>query len=216
TSVQTSSVELHAIRKSCQALTTPPLDPTIRDLALSSGVLPLIPEEQVGHLDGLILEKQNDRLARLKEKTIFQQAQIDEVRRAQRLKNKCLSAIEELVTLEDTQMAREACTDLKALWRGEDPVRVQLETDGTIAPRFQEKMRGQCLNTDSLGVSDPSQIDGQLSSLMEHTKSLVVIRFSELIQTDWNAAEALLDAHRSHMDPDWVKDAVDQVIEAGG
>ena len=51
---------------------------------------------------------------------------------------------------------------------------------------------------------------------MEHTKSLVVIRFSELIQTDWNAAEALLDAHRSHMDPDWVKDAVDQVIEAGG
>jgi hypothetical protein len=215
-SVQTSSVDLHAKLEACITLASPPLDATIRSLALNSGVLPIIPEKQTQYLNALILEKQNDRLARLKEKTIFQQAQIEEVKRAQRLKNKCLSSPEELKTLEEAQAIRTECRELKALWRGEDSTRIKIEADGTIASRFQEKMRGQCLNTDSLSVSDPAQIDAQLTAILEQTKLLVVIQFNELIQTDWTAAEALLDAHRNHMDPTWIKDAVDQIIEAGG
>ncbi len=215
-SIETSPSDLQSKREACISLTSPPLDPTVISLALESGVMPIIPKEQLELLDSLILAQKNNRLARLKEKTIFQQAQVDEVRRAHRFKKTCLSAPEELETLEKIESIRTECIELKALWRGEDTTRLQLEKDGTIATRFQEKMRGRCLNTDSLGVSDPAQIDAQLAALLEQTKSLVVIRFMELIQTDWAAAEALLDAHRSHMDPGWVKDAVDQIIEAGG
>ena len=111
--------------------------------------------------------------------------------------------------------AAEACSELQALWTGEDTVRKELETSGALAERYAKQLVGKVLNAESLNAGDPTRVASRPAVLEERRMALVQVEFDQLIEHDPNAAEKLVDTYRELMGPDWTAEALDQLLAAG-
>jgi hypothetical protein len=215
-SVQTPEGQIIERRTACESLKNPPIDSTMRRLVWASGLLPVQPEERIVQLDELLVEQEAARVQHATEEKRFHIEREAEVVRARTLSDQCMQLPGEMTSAEQTEKAAEACSELEALWRGEDRVRKELETTGAIAARYKEQLNGKVLNAESLNAGDPVRVAGRPTVLEERRKDLIRLEFDALISSDTAAAEKLLEKYRALMGPEWAAEAVDRLLANGG
>jgi len=214
-SVQTPEGQLIERRDACKALETPPLDTMMHRMVLSSGLLPVQPQERMAELDALLVEQEAARVQHAQEEERFHLERAEEVVRARDLSEQCMQLPGEMTTAEHTELAAQACEELEALWKGEDSVRKELENTGAIAARYKKQLNGKVLNAESLNAGDPVRVAGRPTVLEERRKDLIKSEFERLISTDTAAAEKLLEKYRALMGPEWAAEAVDRLLANG-
>ena len=213
-SVHTPAEGLNERIAACKAIASPPFDTTMRSLIWNSGLVAVVPDAQMALLEGLVGEQARIKAQREREQADFKTARVDELERARTLAATCLAMPGEMNSVEETETASLACTELSALWLGEDTVRKSLEESGLLAEPYLSQLRGKVLNGDSYNAADESRVTGRPDILKTRAQDLIDIQFTTLIETDPAAAEAFLDKYRDQMDAEWVADALDQVLAA--
>ena len=213
-SLHTDTARLEEQVTACEAIAPPAFDSVMRSLVWNSGLLPVIPETRAAEIRAVLAEKA--RLQALKEKALadFKAARADEVGRAQALSDSCMAIPGEMTLPTEADTAIAACQELLALWRGEDTVRKELEESGVLADEYRKRLDGKVLNAASLHVADEARVMARPEALKVRRIALIASHFETLIATDVAAAEAWIDTYRDDMDPEWVADALDQVLAA--
>jgi hypothetical protein len=198
----------------CEAIENPPFDTTMKSLVWHSGLLAVDPSTQRGLLQNILTEQARLKAQREQALLDFKAARSAELDRAKNMANTCMMMPGEMNTVEETDAATEACTELLKLWRGEDRGRIELEASGRLAEPYLTRLKGKILNGDTYNVGDKSRIMSRPDVLKLRRINLVDLQFKALIETDVSAAEAWLTLHRDQMDPQWVANALDQVLAA--
>ena len=213
-SLYTDTARLEEQVLACDSVEPPAFDTVMRSLVWGSGLLPVEPEKRASQIRDVLAEKA--RLTALKEKALadFKAAREEEVGRAQTLSDACMTIPGEMTLPTEADAAIAACDELLALWRGEDSVRRELESSGTLAEDYQKRLKGKVLNAASLHVADEARVTARPETLKVRRVALIASHFETLIATDVAAAEAWIDTYRDDMDPEWVADALDQVLAA--
>ena len=93
-------------------------------------------------------------------------------------------------------------------------IRKELEESGVLADEYRKRLDGKVLNAASLHVADEARVMARPEALKVRRIDLIASHFETLIATDVAAAEAWIDTYRDDMDPEWVADALDQVLAA--
>ena len=213
-SLHTDTERLEEQLAACEAVETPAFDTVMRSLVWGSGLLPVDPEKNASAIRAVLAEKA--RLKALEEKALadFKAARADEVARAQALSDACMAIPGEMTLPTEAETAIAACEELLALWRGEDAVRRELEESGTLTEEYRKRLDGKVLNAASLHVADEARVTARPEALKIRRIDLIASHFETLIASDVAAAEAWVDTYRDDMDPEWVADALDQVLAA--
>ena len=213
-SLHTDIARLEEQVLACDSVEPPAFDTVMRSLVWGSGLLPVDPEKRASEIRDVLAEKA--RLKALKEKALadFKVAREEEVGRAQALSDACMAIPGEMTLPTEADAAIAACDELLALWRGEDSVRQELESSGTLAEDYQKRLNGKVLNAASLHVADEARVTARPEALKVRRVALIASHFETLIASDVAAAEAWIDTYRDDMDPEWVADALDQVLAA--
>ena len=103
---------------------------------------------------------------------------------------------------------------MSELWSGKDALRLELEANGVIAEEYRKRLQGKVLNGESLNVEDQNRVSARPAILLTRKQDVVKTQFESLIETDPAAAETLIDKHRDDLDPEWLADALDQILAA--
>lgn len=213
-SLHTDTVRLEEQAAACEAIEIPAFDTVMRSLVWGSGLLPVDPEQKAAEIRDVLAEK--ERLKALREKALadFQAEREAEVGRAQALSDACMAIPGEMILPTEAEAAVAACEELLALWRGEDSVRKELEANGTLAEEYRKRLDGKVLNAASLHVADEARVKARPEALKVRRIALIASHFETLMASDVAQAEAWIDTYRDDMDPEWVADALDQVLAA--
>ena len=200
--------------KDCKAIQNPPFDTTMRSLVWNSGLLSVDPDKQVAHIEALLAEKIRLKEKKEKELADFRKAREDELARAQTFAATCMATPGSMNTADEVDEARTACLALSELWSGKDALRLELEANGVIAEEYRKRLQGKVLNGESLNVEDQNRVSARPAILLTRKQDVVKTQFESLIETDPAAAETLIDKHRDDLDPEWLADALDQILAA--
>ena len=213
-SLHTDTPRLEKQVAACEAIQTPSFDTVMRSLVWGSGLLPVDPKQQTKEIQAVLAEKA--RLKALKEKALedFKTARAAEVERAQALSDACMAIPGGMTLPTEADTAITACVELLALWQGADSVRQELEADGVLSEDYRKRLNGKVLNAASLHVADEARIMARPEALKVRRIDLIAAHFQTLMTSDLAAAEAWIDTYRDDMDPEWVADALDQVLAA--
>ena len=214
-SIQTPAGQIEQRREACARLDNPPLDTYMRKLARDSGLMRVDAEQRIKNLTALLKEQEEARILHQKEEERFHAEREAEVERARNLSDLCMKIPGDMKTAKETVIAADACKELEALWRGEDTIRKELEASGAIASRYAKQLNGKVLNAESLNAAEPKRVASRPTILEERRVSLVDAEFQELIATNPNEAEKLVDNYRDLMGPEWTAEALDQLLAAG-
>jgi len=214
-SIQTPAGQIDQRKEACESLHSPPLDTFMKELAWTSGLMPVIPAVRIKELEALLVAQKEEREQRAREDERFHAERAAEVERARQLSEQCMVLPGDMNSPEETVIAADACRELEALWRGEDTVRKELESSGALADRYAKQLQGKVLNAESLNAADPKRVASRPAVLDERRVALVGAEFDELIQHDPEAAEKLMEKHRTLMGPDWTAEALDQLLATG-
>ncbi len=198
----------------CEAIQVPPFDTVMRSLVWGSGLLPVDPKQQADDIQAVLTEKA--RLKAVKEKALedFKAARAAEVERAQKLSDACMAIPGGMTLPTEADTAISACVELLALWQGADTVRQELEAKGVLSEEYRKRLDGKVLNAASLHVADEARVMSRPEALKVRRIDLIAAHFQTLMASDVAAAEAWIDTYRDDMDPEWVADALDQVLAA--
>jgi len=213
-SIHTDGEKLKQQIEDCQAIQNPPFDTTMRSLIWNSGLIPVDPDKQTLHLEQLLTEQIRLKEKKEKELADFRQAREDELKRAQELAKICMATPGDMETADAVDQARSACIQLSDLWVGKDAVRQEIEAQGVLAEQYKSRLNGKVLNGESLNVADELRVAARPEILKTRKQDVVAIEFEALIKTDTAAAEALINKHRDDLDPEWLADAMDQILAA--
>ena len=213
-SIHTDAEKLKKQMTDCQALLSPPFDTTMRSLVWNSGLLPIDPDVQARHIEEILAEQQRLKEQREQELQNFKEARANELTRAQTLAATCMAMPGDMKTPEDVDAAHTACEELAALWTGKDAVRQDLEAQGVLAEQYRSRLDGKVLNGESLNVADAKRVEARPAVLVTRKADIIKEQFQALIMTDPIAAEALIEKYRADLDPEWLADALDQILAA--
>lgn len=213
-SIHTPEAALRERITACEAIQDPPFDTTMHSLVSNSGLTAVDPDTQAAYLRELVSEQIRIKAQKEKELADFQEAREAEVVRARELAAQCMVLPGEMTAIEQTDTATVACKELLALWKGADAIRVELEAQGVLADHYRTRLAGKVLNGDSLNAADELRVAGRPEVLLLRKQDLINTQFETLISTDPASAEQFVDTHREQMTPEWVAEALDQILAA--